>query len=890
MARWVSCTLSEIGSIVRYLYFLRFSLALWVFAWLLTILNGAPWSDAQAAHYPLRQLLSGIVTPEYEAQYLTVAFFVVSAGFVALVSARLVVINGNERFQAKPPIMLRLLLANDASSFGWIWESVAVLLSQAPTVLVFNYLIRNGDYEHVYEVSPGNQSVWGILWGALLAIAFWWVINAAFYATYELRSDADPSKTVQLGKNAARTILFPRWCFGLTPAGNLFSPCTLEGITMPLKGARSLKTYSRLGKTFLSVIGFEGYLARAEGRLYEAHAFSIPAVAGSIFLYLTMCPLTAPVPAISWAWSFFVVFMVLPALILLWAFWWSKSKDPGYGLLKWKIGFTIGIVGILGSIVDLYQIGDPERFPSFALVLIMVIAACWTLSVVAFAADRYRVPVLTVILLMMAIPRLAGWDGGKEEHYLSTAPPQPNAQLKSPQQILDSLRGHSAFPVLIVTATGGGLHASAWTASVLSKLEQTFNSTDDLGAATPFHEHILLVSTVSGGSVGLLTYIDQLAQLQAGQSLDAVHSTRMMNAAQCSSLEAAAWGLVYFDLPKAFLPVIPYFIKPSTGMDADGVNDLDKSPLLKDRTWALRKGFARNLHNMYCGSDGNTSGRNDLVADTSMTANILADEQKLSLANLLGPGIDPRIPAFTMNTTTVEGGTRFLLANYQVPRSSISGANESYPAQSFLDKYRSPSNPGFSIDLPLATAAQLSATFPYVSSASRIPDPADPNGLHFVDGGYYDNDGTASAIEFLRSALEKPANPGPPLRVIWVEIRNSGNPLNDLPTESSAAWNLLRQLMGPLVTFWSAGHESVTERNRVGLDLFEKAYVDKVHIERLVFADNNASDKVKTDPLNWSLTPLQRSEVHTSAEALGANFQAARNWFFEFDKKWAAEH
>jgi hypothetical protein len=126
--------------------------------------------------------------------------------------------------------------------------------------------------------------------------------------------------------------------------------------------------------------------------------------------------------------------------------------------------------------------------------------------------------------------------------------------------------------------------------------------------------------------------------------------------------------------------------------------------------------------------------------------------------------------------------------------------------------------------------------------------------------------------------------------VIWVEIRNSGNPLNDLPTESSAAWNLLRQLMGPLVTFWSAGHESVTERNRVGLDLFEKAYVDKVHIERLVFADNNASDKVKTDPLNWSLTPLQRSEVHTSAEALGANFQAARNWFFEFDKKWAAEH
>ena len=124
-------------------------------------------------------------------------------------------------------------------------------------------------------------------------------------------------------------------------------------------------------------------------------------------------------------------------------------------------------------------------------------------------------------------------------------------------------------------------------------------------------------------------------------------------------------------------------------MAAGGVNDLDKPPLLMDRTWALRKGFARNLHNVYCGSDGNGSSHNDLAADTAMSANILADEQKLSLANLLRAGADPRIPAFTMNTTTVEGGTRFLLSNYVVPRESID-ENESCPAQSFADKYRVP--------------------------------------------------------------------------------------------------------------------------------------------------------------------------------------------------------
>jgi hypothetical protein len=225
-----------------------------------------------------------------------------------------------------------------------------------------------------------------------------------------------------------------------------------------------------------------------------------------------------------------------------------------------------------------------------------------------------------------------------------------------------------------------------------------------------------------------------------------------------------------------------------------------------------------------------------------------------------------------------------------VPPESIKGANESYPAQSFLDKYRSSSDSGISADLPLATAAQLSATFPLVSSAARVPEAVDANGLHFADGGYYDNDGTASAIEFLRSALEKPAKPAPTLRVILVEIRNSGDPENDLPAESPSPWNVLDQLVAPLSTFWSAGHESVTERNRVGLKLFEKAYGDKVHIERLVFADNNATDKVKTDPLNWSLTPAQRSEVQGSAAALSTNYQTVRSWFFDFDKKWDAEH
>ena len=105
--------------------------------------------------------------------------------------------------------------------------------------------------------------------------------------------------------------------------------------------------------------------------------------------------------------------------------------------------------------------------------------------------------------------------------------------------------------------------------------------------------------------------------------------------------------------------------------------------------------------------------------------------------------------------------------------------------------------------------------------------------MHFVDGGYYDNDGTASAIEFLRYALSeskllahpaaqksssraKPAPPDTyvPLRVVLVEIRNSPDSAANgwlVPgTDQGKAWNVVSEIAAPLEAFWSAGHESVT--------------------------------------------------------------------------------
>lgn len=542
---------------------------------------------------------------------------------------------------------------------------------------------------------------------------------------------------------------------------------------------------------------------------------------------------------------------------------------------------------------------------------------------------------LTLIIVGMVVPRIAHLDqtivwrngphigrAGREEHYLSTqtltATVARSREVPTPAAILEeTLNGGDGRPLIIVTATGGGLHASAWTAAVLANLEADFGS--------DFHNHLLLMSTVSGGSVGLLAYLRELHEGTLDRNLQ-LASMRMQSAARCSSLESVGWGLVYYDLPKAFLPVIPYFIRPARGDD-----DLDASPLWKDRTWSLRKGFARNLNNSYC----------DWLwaKDTSIDPHWNKDGPGnspgawgLSLRQLPpGKSENGWLPAFTMNTTSAEDGQRFLLANYDVPNLAVDN-QENYRAKSFLGTFGRVDRPdGRYFDLPLPTAAQMSATFPYVSSAARMPIDVDDfvGSMHFVDGGYYDNDGTASVIEFLRYALAPSTvqyaatNPSSkqqadltqergrlksieewiaksqhPARVLLIEIRNSGDISPTGPEKpgdrngEKYPGNVLFQIGAPPTALWQAGHESVTARNRTGLALLEKALSGKLELHRITFADDRTKDVTGTDPLNWSLTPAQRAEVTQSADPnakLKPQYQEAKTWFYWSPEQWCGQ-
>ena len=911
--------LREFGKWVRFAYFLRFAWGLWFFAPLLCLINIAS-----------KTLTSGILVAEYWEQYLCISFFLVSAGLAALVLARVALINGPDRWdltaagQEPRPHLLKALLVNDDGRH----EFLAVSLAQAPNLFVFFYLTYFGVCQGVgfWTIVPG------ILLGASLAFIFWWNANAWYYLTFKAQHAAVAPDPFTFGRNAARTILFPRAFFKLNV---IRSDCpgkpTIEQADTLLTGAGFHSFDQAIGLRALRqfLIDRSGYGFPGTNSFYEAHNFTAISIVMFGGLYLLIWPLTAPViaPVASWiaigALGVFIAFV----LTVFWTATPAQVNGQTRKLTRIRIWITLTIVAFFGTVVWLFCFTAVERFPIFATVLILAIALGWILGAVAFFFDRYRVPVITLLLVAMVIPRMfhldrtlyadgSGIHKGQEEHYVSITEAQGQLELPDPQKVLEDRLAavHDDKPFIIVTATGGGLHASAWTATVLARLEQKFGP--------DFHNHLLLASTVSGGSVGLMAYLSELHRGGLDKSPDVDQSNnrvialnRMQSVAQCSSLEGVGWGLVYYDLPKALIPVFPYFIPPSSGDGDLDTNGFWKTPLGKDRTWALRKSFLRNLDDSYCwgiwglenptAKAGPEPGRKR--TDESRSGITLRDFQA-------GAG-----PALTMNTTVVETGERFLSANYRIPDCRMEEApNPDYHARSFLETFKNRVGQANYTDLPLASAAQLSATFPYVSSAARAPMIVDNavGGVHFADGGYYDNDGTASALEFLRYALGPPAVRSPsstepeppqfsapcrpvtvnkPLRVLLIEIRNSdaiyGSSSESSPYHNggTSPWNLFSQGGAPLLGFWQAGHESITPRDQSALELLEHTYPQALYVRSVVIADRCSTAAVGTDPLNWALTPRQRKEVQHTAQLLEMQrlYDVAFHWYQADQDAWA---
>lgn len=438
--------------------------------------------------------------------------------------------------------------------------------------------------------------------------------------------------------------------------------------------------------------------------------------------------------------------------------------------------------------------------PALVYLCLLLMLGNWLLPALSLFLDRFRASTLLVLVLVSFIC----WYFGKTDFYYELL---PKATVTSsadtalpPEKALKAWVDHhpvNDYPVMvIVTASGGGITSALWTAHVLDTLQEQVGDR--------FGQSIVLLSSVSGGSVGAMYYA--AAFNQSGPPSSAARQ-KISAAASSPSLAAASWGLIYPDLWRLFFAV-PLWNK------------------LHDRGWALEQTWAHRLTDL------------QTTVDASSAPTITLASWKTDVAAGWRPPV-------IFNATIVETGEAFWFTPLDLPKTMPNEASD-WQIRSFTNLY-----PGY--DVRVTTAARLSATFPYVTPIARPMDKADiTKPYHLADGGYYDNHGVVSAIEWLRQVAKQ----DPSLlrkKILFVQIED-GNFTQDALAEANTKAGWLYGLAGPVVTMLNTRSTAQHLRSNEAIDALSKVY-PLSEITHVTFAYGGDG------PLSWQLSAAERDEI-----------------------------
>jgi hypothetical protein len=473
--------------------------------------------------------------------------------------------------------------------------------------------------------------------------------------------------------------------------------------------------------------------------------------------------------------------------------------------------------------------GSPYEVPALAYLLGLILLLALAFSAVSFIVDPYRVPAAAVLL---ALPLLFFFLNDVDYYYelppvpaqavpASAAPPlaSPAAQgqlarveAAEENDIRKALRARTTHwlqnrggrrPVVIaVAASGGGITAAYWTAHVLTGLQQ------ELGP--DFSDAVHFISAVSGGSAGTAQYAHGFGPATLPDP------AAVTTAAGQSSLSAVAWGMTYPDFWRTW--------------GAPPFN------VWRDRGWALEEMWSRTVPR---------------------------DE---TLAKWRGETLAGWRPAVAFNATVAETGERLvfssLLLNTIPPACLLDGGSERADCDAVLDARTVwtwyPHN-----TIPVVRAARLSAAFPFVSPIAkpRLAAASAKVDYHVADGGYYDNFGIVTLIEWMRKVvlrwpeIGKPLTAEPPLLLI-VEVRESDyRGGNARQPHRRAGWTYA--FTGPLNTMLEVRRSSQATRNDLDLQLFSDWAQSKGgwDVRRAIFS-------LPADaPMSWHLSDGQKGFI-----------------------------
>jgi hypothetical protein len=466
---------------------------------------------------------------------------------------------------------------------------------------------------------------------------------------------------------------------------------------------------------------------------------------------------------------------------------------PGHGMAVAMLITFLAVYAIVGALASPWW----RRFdvPALAYILLLVTLLNWALSGIAFFFDRYYVPVLVLIIVLLGTSSLI-FSGSDSYYLVYSQDPGKSAGELPPERVIRPLNNGK---IILVAASGGGIQSAAWTARVLTGLELACRNSPDCGGRS-FGRSVRFISAVSGGSVGTM-YFANAYRSDGDLPSDIDGLNEVVRLAERSSLDGVAWGMIYPDFLRTALPFfsqLPFF-------------------WMTDRGSALEFEWQRGTR-----------------------LNVMLSDWRKDV----GEG---KRPATVFNATLAEAGQPLLFSTVDhVRRQTMSKS-----FHSIYDGY----------DLPVATAVRLSSTFPYVTPAARayfiekgdVPEPQ----YHVVDGGYYDNYGIATLVEWLDAALEKC---GREVKEVMV-IRIHGAPAAD-ERKPGGDRGFFYQMTVPVSTLNSVRGAGQLSHSGVELDLLKRSWGDKgISIESATFEFPRSDDPSGAPPLSWHLSEKQKRAI-----------------------------
>lgn len=497
----------------------------------------------------------------------------------------------------------------------------------------------------------------------------------------------------------------------------------------------------------------------------------------------------------------------------------DENSDLSYGIAEIAV-FSIFILILYGLGYLIFKprpIKNRFEVPAlFYITLILSIMVVW-IGGISFFNDVSRIPTLLLFLVISS----ASYTIFKVDHFYkmflnnSWLKPTEEKWINIISQRLNNQQSEDKT-LVVVCASGGGIQASGWTTKVLTGLQEELGS--------EFTKAIGWISSVSGGSVGTMFYLDRFGEQGYPEENQL---KQIFKSATEDSLDATAWGLAYPDLLRfiGFPFVVPKAQEDNTATE-------------QDRGTAIEIDWKGEMEH----------------PDASLG----------SWSKKIDQGIIP-IPIF--NATLVEDGRRFLVSPMTFSK------HDDCKSIDFNTLY-----PEYDIDV--TTAARLSATFPYVSPVCR-PSQETTWNYHIGDGGYFDNFGIGTSVELLDNLLES-EQCNQIKKVILIQINAFPDDENLQEEKGAPGWQM--EVIGSLLALLNVRSSTQNEGNALNIklltDKYKCGYKDYEQEKLQQFLKDKSCQKgveimhipIKfprgkiNPPLSWQLTQEQKKAIQNAWE------------------------